>query len=157
MDGPRVVVEREVAAPAERVWRALTDLEAMPRVLSGVEAVQVPTPGPFGVDTRWRETRRMFGARATQEMRVSACEAPRRYVAEAFDSGVRYASEFRVEERAPGRSVVRMAFSASPAPGGKPPGVFLRLLNRLGTRAAARAVARDLADVAAAVEAAGPD
>ncbi|RSS82593.1 SRPBCC family protein [Streptomyces sp. WAC05292] len=156
MDGPLVVVEREVAAPAERVWRALTDLEAMPRVLSGVEAVQALTPGPFGVDTRWRETRRMFGARATQEMRVSACEAPRRYVAEAFDSGVRYASEFRVEERAPGRSVVRMAFSASPAPGGKPPGVFLRLLNRLGTRAVARAVARDLADVAAAVEAAGP-
>ncbi|MFJ2821230.1 SRPBCC family protein [Streptomyces toxytricini] len=156
MEEPRVVVEREVAAPAECVWRALTDLEAMPRVLSGVEAVEVLTPGPFGVDTRWRETRRMFGSRATEEMRVSVCEAPRRYVAEAYNSGMRYESEFRVDERAPGRSVVRMAFAASPAPGGKPPGVFMRLLNRLGTRAVARAVAKDLADVAASVEAAGP-
>ncbi|MBW5486152.1 SRPBCC family protein [Streptomyces bambusae] len=148
---PEVVVEREMAAPAERVWRALTALESMPEVLSGVDAVEVLTPGPFGVGTRWRETRRMFGKEATEEMYVTACEAPQRYVAEADNAGMHYVSEFRLTERVPGRTTVRMTFGAQRTAGGRP-NVFLRLLNRLGTKAVAKAITRDLSDVAASVE-----
>ncbi|MFD7627897.1 SRPBCC family protein [Streptomyces sp. NPDC059851] len=157
MNGPRVVVEREMAASVERVWQALTDLESMPDVVSGVDAVEVLTPGPFRVGTRWRETRRMFGKKATEEMYVTACVAPERYVAEADGSGVHYVSEFRLTERSPGRTAVRMTFSAAPTASGKRPGPFMRLLNRLGTRAVAKAVMKDLSDVAASVErGAGP-
>ncbi|MGW4685127.1 SRPBCC family protein [Streptomyces sp. NPDC004244] len=152
MGEPRVVVEREMAAPVERVWQALTDLESMPYVVSGVDAVEVLTPGPFRVGTRWRETRRMFGKQAVEEMYVTVCDAPERYVAEADNSGVHYASEFRLDGRSPGRTVVRMTFSAAPAASGKRPGLFMRLLNRLGARAVAKAVTKDLADVAAWVE-----
>ena len=59
-----VEVRRHVAAPVERVWALATDLEGSPRVVRGIEAVEVLTPGPFGVGTRWRETRRMFGRSA---------------------------------------------------------------------------------------------
>ncbi|MEU2390950.1 SRPBCC family protein [Streptomyces sp. NPDC007369] len=152
MDEPRVVVEREMAAPVERVWRALTDLESVPDVVSGVDAVEVLTPGPFRVGTRWRETRRMFGKQATEEMYVTVCDAPERYVAEADNAGMHYVSEFRLSERSPGRTAVTMTFSAAPAVSGKRPDLFMRLLNRLGTKAVARAVMKDLSDVAAAVE-----
>ncbi|MFJ3923139.1 SRPBCC family protein [Streptomyces sp. NPDC090022] len=156
MENPEVVVEREIAAPAERVWRAITDLEGMPGVLSGVDAVEVLTPGPFGVGTRWRETRRMFGKQATEEMYVTACDDRVRYVAEADNSGMHYVSEFRLTESTPGRTTVRMTFSARPATTGRRPGLFMRLLNRLGTKAVAKAIAKDLADVATAVERGGP-
>ncbi|RSS61230.1 SRPBCC family protein [Streptomyces sp. WAC06614] len=151
MDDPEVSVERVVAAPAGRVWQALTTLEDMPEVLTGVDTVEVLTSRPFGVGTRWRETRRMFGRQATEEMYVTQCDAPVRYVAEADHGGVHYVSEFHVTAHGPDRTTVRMTFRARPAPGRRP-GLLLRLLNRLGTRAVAKAIAKDLADVAAAVE-----
>ncbi|MEV8531722.1 SRPBCC family protein [Streptomyces sp. NPDC051211] len=151
MGNSEVSVEREIAAPAETVWQALTDLESMPLVLSGVDSVEVLTPGPFGVGTRWRETRRMFGKAATEEMWVTVCDAPARYVVEADNSGMHYVSEFRLIERAPGSTTVRMTFSAQPQPGGKLP-LLARLLGGLGAKAVAKAITKDLADVAASVE-----
>ncbi|MGW6918189.1 SRPBCC family protein [Kitasatospora sp. NPDC054939] len=151
MGQPEVSVAREMAAPVERVWTAMTDLGSMPQRLSGVDAVEVLSSGPFGVGTRWRETRRMFGKSATEEMWVTACEVPQRYVAEADNSGMHYVSEFRLVETAPGRTTVTMIFSARPQHGGKPP-LLARLMGRLGTKAVAKAIAKDLADVAASVE-----
>ncbi|MFF5445773.1 SRPBCC family protein [Streptomyces sp. NPDC012888] len=146
-----VSVEREIAAPADEVWQALTDLESMPLVLGGVDSVEVLTPGPFGVGTRWRETRRMFGKSATEEMWVTACEAPSRYVTEAENAGMRYESEFRLAGRGPGRTAVRMTFAARPLEGRKLP-LLARLLGGVGARAVAKAIEKDLADVAASLE-----
>ncbi|WP_344419525.1 SRPBCC family protein [Streptomyces lavendulocolor] len=145
-----VTVERHIAAPRDRVWEALTDLPGMPGTLSGVTRVEVLTEGPFRTGTRWIETRRMFGREATEEMWVTACQAPARYVVEAESRGTHYVSEFTVRETAPGRTLVRMVFSARP-PGGVR-GLLARLLGGLGRRAVARAVERDLADVARTVE-----
>ncbi|MFF9016659.1 hypothetical protein ACF09C_27270 [Streptomyces sp. NPDC014870] len=75
----------------------------------------------------------------------------KRYVAEADNSGMHYVSEFRLTERGPGRTAVRMTFSAQPQEGEKPP-LLARLLGGLGARAVAKAIAKDLADVAASVE-----
>ncbi|MEE1824697.1 SRPBCC family protein [Streptomyces sp. BE20] len=154
-----VSVAREMTAPADRVWRSMTDLESMPQVLSGVDSVEVLTPGPFGVGTRWRETRRMLGKSATEEMWVTVCDAPVRYVAEADNAGMHYVSEFRLVERTPGRTTVTMTFSARPRHGDKLP-FLARLLGGIGAKAAAKAIAKDLADVAASVErtpGGGPD
>jgi uncharacterized protein YndB with AHSA1/START domain len=148
-----VVVERRIAASAGRVWEALTDLDGMPSVLSGVERVEVLTQGPFTVGTRWRETRRMFGKQATEEMRVTACEPPSRYVVEADSQGTHYVSEFALSDSGPGSTTVRMTFTAT-SPGGFP-GLLAKLLGGLGAKAVARAVTKDLADVAAAVEGSG--
>ncbi|RSS32895.1 SRPBCC family protein [Streptomyces sp. WAC08241] len=92
-DGTAVVVERRVAASPGRVWEAITDLPGLPRVLTGVRKVEVLTPGGFGVGTRWRETRRMLGREATEEMTVTACEPPDRYVTVADSHGMHYVSE----------------------------------------------------------------
>ncbi|MER7110595.1 SRPBCC family protein [Streptomyces sp. NPDC000229] len=142
-----VTVERRIAAPRDRVWETLTDLHGLPGTLSGVTRVEVLTEGPFQAGARWIETRRMFGREAVEEMRVTACQAPSRYVVEAESRGATYVSEFTVREAGPGETTVRMAFSARP-----PRGLLGRLLGGLGRRVVAKAVERDLADVARAVE-----
>ncbi|WP_240436799.1 SRPBCC family protein [Streptomyces sporangiiformans] len=150
MADTRVVVERRIAAPAGPVWEVLTDLDGMPSVLSGVDRVEVLTEGPFTVGTRWRETRRMFGKRATEEMRVTACEPPSRYVVEAHAQGTRYVSEFALSEEGPGSTTVRMTFTATSS--GGVTGLLARLLGGIGAKAVARTITKDLADVAATLE-----
>ncbi|MFE6223286.1 MULTISPECIES: SRPBCC family protein [unclassified Streptomyces] len=161
-----VVVERRVAASPGRVWEAVTDLPDLPRVLSGVQRVEVLTEGGFGVGTRWRETRRMLGREATEEMTVTACEPPDRYVTIADSHGMHYVSELTLRPENPHRSggtggagatggpgacVLRMSFSARPAHG-RAPGPVGRLLARFGAKAVAKALAKDLDDIARAVE-----
>ncbi|MEV6651847.1 SRPBCC family protein [Streptomyces sp. NPDC051219] len=150
MTDPHVTVERRLSVSADRAWEALTDLQGMPAVLTGVESVEVLTPGPFAVGTRWRETRRMFGKQATEEMSVTACERPKRYVVEAESAGTHYVSEFSFDRTGPETTTVRMHFSARP-PGGFA-GLLAKVFGALGTRAVEKAVAKDLADVAASLE-----
>ncbi|MFD6415214.1 SRPBCC family protein [Streptomyces sp. NPDC060194] len=151
MSKPQVTVERRIAAPRERVWHGLTDLTGWPAVLSGVERVEVLSDGPFGVGTRWRETRRMFGKEATEEMWVTACTAPERYVVEADSHHTHYVSEFTLRAEGPDVTVVRLTFAAQP-PGGVA-GLLAKVFGALGSKAVAKALAKDLADVAASVEA----
>ncbi|MEV4916048.1 SRPBCC family protein [Streptomyces tirandamycinicus] len=153
MTSRSVVVERRIAASVDRVWDALTDVEGSQHVLSGVERVEKLTEGAFGVGTRWRETRRMFGKEATEEMRVTASEPPRRFVVEADSHGTHYVSEFVLRADGPETTTVRMTFSGS-TPGGVA-GLLAKVLGPIGERAVAKAVAKDLADVAAAVEGQG--
>ncbi|MGI5195241.1 SRPBCC family protein [Streptomyces sp. CA-288835] len=150
MTGRSVVVERRIAAGQRRVWQALTDLEGMDRVLSGVSKVEILTDGAFDVGTRWRETRRMFGKDATEEMWVTASEPPERYVVEAESRGTRYVSEFLLRADGPSATTVSMTFSAE-APGGVM-GLLTKILGGLGARAVRRAIAKDLDDVASSVE-----
>ncbi|MEU5402138.1 SRPBCC family protein [Streptomyces sp. NPDC005963] len=145
-----VVVERRIAAPAERVWRTLTDLERAPAVLSGVDSVEVLSSGPFRVGTRWRETRRVLGRQATEEMYVTTSEPPRRFVVEADSQGAHYTSEFVLSETGTDRTQVRMTFTAVPPPGMS--GLLARVFGAIGAKAVAKTIARDLADVATAVE-----
>lgn len=143
-------MERRVAVGQGPVWEALTDLAGMERVLSGVSKVEIITEGAFGVGTRWRETRRMFGKEATEEMWVTACEPPDRYVVEAESHGTHYVSEWLLRADGPSATTVRMTFTAVP-PGGVM-GLLARILGGVGARAVSQAVARDLDDIAAAVE-----
>ncbi|MFE5817956.1 SRPBCC family protein [Streptomyces sp. NPDC056479] len=149
MTSKSVVVERSVAAGQGPVWEALTDLAGMERVLSGVTRVEVLTGGAFGVGTRWRETRRMFGKEATEEMWVTVCEPPERYVVEAESHGTHYVTEWQVRADGPSASTVRMTFTAV---AGGVAGLLAKILGGLGTRAVTKAIAKDLDDIARAVE-----
>ncbi|MFE6332686.1 SRPBCC family protein [Streptomyces sp. NPDC057798] len=151
MTSKTVVVERRIAAAQGLVWDALTDLRGMEDVLSGVSKVEVLSEGPFDVGTRWRETRRMFGKEATEEMWVTDCDPPVRYVVEAESHGSRYLSEWVLRADGPETTTVSLSFSAD-APSGGFRGVLAKLLGGLGTRAVSKAIAKDLDDVATAVE-----
>ncbi|MFG1672336.1 SRPBCC family protein [Streptomyces sp. Y7] len=145
-----VVVERRIAAGQGRVWESLTDLRGMVDVLSGVSGVEVLTEGAFGVGTRWRETRRMFGKEATEEMWVTLCEPPGRYVVEAESHGTHYVSEWALRPEGPSTTTVRMTFTGVTS--GGVAGVLAKILAGIGSRAVSKAIAKDLDDIAAAVE-----
>lgn len=150
MTSRSVVVERRIAAAQGRVWEALTDLGGMERMVSGVTKVEVLSKGTFGVGTRWRETRRMFGKDATEEMWVTASEPPERYVVEAESHGGHYVSEWDLRPGGPTSMTVRMTFTAVPT--GAVTGLLAKVLGGIGARSVSRAVAKDLDDVAAWVE-----
>lgn len=145
-----VEVHRRVQAPVEEVWRIATDLESAPRVIRGIDAVEVLTPGPFGVGTRWRETRTMFGRSATEELTVSAVDPGRSYSVEATSSGVHYRSTFSFAPAAEGATEATMTF------GGRPTTTVAKVLGALSAPLASRSVAKalraDLDDIAAAAE-----
>lgn len=146
-----ILASREVAAPVTRVWDVVTDLERSPQVLTAVEAVELlDESAEFGVGTRWRETRTMFGRQATEEMEVTAVDAPRSYTVVAANGSTTYTSRITVEPLGEERCVLAMSFA------GESSGIVGRLLGatmgRLFTGATRRALQQDLDDLAAHAE-----
>ncbi|MGY1821580.1 SRPBCC family protein [Geodermatophilus sp. SYSU D00079] len=145
-----VEVRRHVAAPVQRVWEVATDLVGAPRVVRAIDAVEVLTPGPFAVGTRWRETRTMMGRSATEEMTVTSVEPQRSYTVEAESRGARYVSTFAFAPSADGGTDVTTTF------GGRPTTTVARVLGAvtapLGRRMVGKALRQDLDDIATAAE-----
>jgi hypothetical protein len=119
-------------------------------VVRGIDAVDVLTPGPFGVGTRWRETRTMMGRSATEEMSVTAVEPLRSYRVESVSRGAHYVSTFAFSSSADGGTEVATTF------GGRPTSSTMRVLAAvtapLVRRSVAKALEQDLQDIAAAAE-----
>ena len=71
-------VTRTLPGKPERVFGALTDLDAASQWMPGYQRIEKLTEGSFAVGTEWRETRKMFGKDATEQFEVTALEPPRR-------------------------------------------------------------------------------
>lgn len=144
-------VSRPVAAPPESVWGVITDLAATPEVLSGVEKVERLDEGDgFDVGTRWRETRRMFGKEATEEMEVSSVEPGSAYTTTAEQGTTTYTSTLRVDPADGDRCRLTMTFAAeSSSPVGR---LLAATVGRAFQSATRRMLQRDLDDIAEVVE-----
>lgn len=146
-----VVVSRDVAAPADHVWEVMTDLERAPQVISAIAEVERLDDGDgFGVGTRWRETRDMFGRRATEELEVTVVEPGRSYTVEADGGDGVYCSTTTVAPIDEHSSRLSMTFGYRP--GGIVPRVLAATVGRLGEGATRKALRRDLDDIAFAAE-----
>jgi carbon monoxide dehydrogenase subunit G len=146
-----ITIERVVEAPPARVWAILTDLDGSAAVITAVERVERLDGGEeFGVGTRWRETRTLFGKEATETMEVTALEPGRSYVVESRGRGARYRSELGVEPDALGESRLWMTFGAVPeGPLGR---LLAATIGRLFLGATRRMLRQDLDDIAKAAE-----
>jgi len=60
----------------DRVFQALTDLDAAAQWMPGYVSIERTGDVRQGVGTRWRETRRMFGREATEEFEVTLYHPP---------------------------------------------------------------------------------
>lgn len=149
MPSHALVLTRDIAATPERVWAVLTDLESAATTLSQVTHIEVLTPGPYGVGTRWRETRRMLGREETQEMWVAASDAPREQVILASAGGVDYTTTFTLEPIAAGTRLT-MRFAGESKAQGRLARVAWAVLGPLGMRITRTAMTGDLDDIAAA-------
>jgi hypothetical protein len=118
-------VERLIAAPREIVFAVAIDIPRWPEVISSIDRIELLTPGPIVIGSRFRETRRMFGREATEEMRISALTPPEHFVLTAENHGTRYRAE-HILTRAQDATRLTLVFS------GEPVSVFARLLSPLG-------------------------
>ncbi len=85
-----VTARTTIDRPRDEVFAAFCDLEGSVDRIDGIVAVERLEGEGFEPGVRWRETRRMFGKDATEEMWVSSLDAPREYRVEAESNGTRY-------------------------------------------------------------------
>jgi uncharacterized membrane protein len=148
-------VSRAVAASAQQVWDVVTDIEGSPAVMTAIEHVERLDDRPgFGVGTRWRETRTMFGKQATEEMEVTAVDPPHGYTVVAVNGSTTYTSTITVTPLDTERCELAMSFA------GRSSGLVGRVLaatvGRLFAGATRRSLQQDLDDLAAHVEGGAP-
>lgn len=143
-------VTRTVDAPVEALWSLATDLERWASAISGIERVEVLEGEGFGEGTRWRETRRMMGREATEEMWVTEVRPGRAYTTEADGPGVRYVSTFAFDPVGPAQTAVTVTFGARPTR--TLTKVLLAVGGGLMLRGVRKALHGDLDDLAAAAE-----
>lgn len=149
----RLLVTEPIAAPPERVWSLATDLSGVAERVTAIEAIEVLTEGPFGVGTRWRETRTMMGRQAIEELEITAVEPGRSYTAEAESCGCRYVSTLTCDAEGEG-TLVTWSFEGKPVTtGARVMMTLMAPLNWMMTRQVREALAGDLADLRRAAEA----
>lgn len=137
-----------IDAPIEAVFARASDFAHAADFISAITRVEMLTPGPPGVGTRFRETRTMFGREATETMEVVEFESPRRYVLGATSCGSRFRSEMALAPRDGGTDltltveVTPLTWFAS----------VLGLLMRPMMKAMSKSCAKDLNDIKTAIE-----
>ncbi len=82
MAGHIIYVHTTIQAPPDQVWDVVTDVGTADRILRSVSSSELLTEGRYGVGTRWREKRTLFGHHGEEELHVVECEAPHRTVVE---------------------------------------------------------------------------
>ena len=146
-----MAMRKNIGAPADEVWAIITDLDRSPDVITGIEKVERLDGGEgFGLGTKWRETRTMFGKTATEVMEVTHIEPGVSYTVEADSGGAHYISTFTIEAVDEDRSRLAMSFDAEAK------GMFGKIMSatvgKLMQGSTRKAIDQDLDDIKAAAE-----
>jgi hypothetical protein len=130
------------------VFDRFTDLEHAAEHVSGIKQVELLTPGRFGLGTRWRETREVFGHLDTVEMEVIAFERDRTYTLSHYKAGVRVEIVFSFEtDHAGTRVTITFTLDAAGMPSG-----FLTPLSWAVAGKVRHVINHDLADLKQCLE-----
>ena len=108
-----VHAEKRVRANIERVFEVFADVKKIEERIPGILNVELLSEGPVGPGFRWRETRKMMGKEATEEMWFDEFDQPRRYTVKAHSHGTHYLSSYDFEAEGD-ETVVHMTFSGKP-------------------------------------------
>ena len=143
-------VSRDVNAPASVVWGVITDLEGSVDTISAIEKVEILAGDSFGVGTSWRETRTMFGKKATEDMTVTEVTEGASYVVIARPDSANYRTVMSILPTGETACTVSMEFGANPK------GTMTRFMGatmgKMFEGATRKALQKDLDDIAAAAE-----
>lgn len=145
-------LSRHIAADPETVWSVLTDVPNAHRILSGVVAVEILSAGEYEPGLRWRETRKMFGMKSTEEMMVQMADQPHSTTVVAESGGTEYKTVFTISADAEGGSTLYMHFSAEVAHAPAISRVVMAAMGRVAINSTRKAMEQDLADIAAEAE-----
>ncbi len=79
----------EIAAPPQRVFEFVSELDNLPRWQSGILSTEKTTSGPMQPGERAHVVRQLMGQRIAADLVVTAYEPPRRLELKSEVSGVR--------------------------------------------------------------------
>lgn len=144
----------EIAAPPERVFAAMTDVDGMGNWMQNFVRVERLTPGEVAVGSQFRETRRMFGREATEHFEVTALEPGRRFGlrvdgAKGSSGKGEYRFDYHFEPTATGTRITTQAEIDMPG------GFFVRMIGRIFLGTFRKACDKDLLALKSWVEGQG--
>jgi carbon monoxide dehydrogenase subunit G len=142
---------QHIHATPEKVWAVISDIPGSAATLSGIDAVQMLSDGPYGEGTRWKETRTMMGRSETVEMWVAQADPPRSTTVKALQGGADYTSRFTLAERDGGTDLT-LTFGADVVKPTLVSKVSMALFGKLGMSITRKALTKDLAEIAAKAE-----
>ena len=110
----RTEVHRTIAAPADLVFAAVTDVEHFSRAVPEIERVEFVSENRVGLGARFRETRVTRGREATVELEITEFAPPERarFLSEA--GGVQWDTVFQVTAAGDGNTGLAMVMEATP-------------------------------------------
>ena len=143
----------EIAAPPERVYGCLTDLEGYGAWMSGLVHIERLTGGPFATGSRWREARRVLGREGHEVFEVTAADPPHGmslYVDGSQGSSRKgaYHFRYRLTEGAGGTGTTCLELDAEI----DVPGLIARLIGKMALGSFKQAIAKDTAAMKAYLE-----
>ena len=150
MDHTTTLTQHINASP-EKVWAVLSDIPGSAGTLSGINAIQMLSEGPYGEGTRWKETRTMMGRQETVEMWVSETDPPRSTTIKALQGGADYTTRFNLAERDGGTDLT-LTFGAEVLKPTLVSKVAMALFGKIGMSITRKALSKDLAEIAAKAE-----
>ena len=110
------------------------------------------TAGTYEPGFRWRETRKMFGMKSTEEMMVQTADAPHSTTVVAENGGTEYKTVFTLTADADGGSTLFMHFSAVTAHAPAVSRVVMGVMGKVALNSTRKTMEQDLADIAAEAE-----
>ncbi|MFK0003844.1 SRPBCC family protein [Paenarthrobacter sp. NPDC090520] len=142
---------QHVNASPEKVWAVISDIPGSAGTISGIDAIQMLTDGPYGEGTRWKETRTMMGRQETVEMWVSHTDPPRSTTVKALQGGADYTTRFALNGRDGGTDIT-LTFGAEILKPTLLSKITMALFGKIGMSVTRKALAKDLAEIAAKAE-----
>ena len=144
-----VTVSDRIDAPVEEVFAQFTDLEHVAAGhVSGIKKIEMLTPAPVRLGTRWRETRDVMGVADSAEMEITSFERNRMYTITHHKAGVRIDTTFWFEASGAGTKV---SVDFEIESGGLPPGLLAPLGWAIGGKVE-DVLRHDLTDLKRSVE-----
>ena len=144
-----ITVSDRIDAPVEEVFAQFTDVEhAAAGHVSSIRKIEMLTPGPVRLGTRWRETRDLMGVADSADMEITSFERNRTYTITHHKAGLEIATTFWFEPMEGGTKVT-VEFELEG--GGVPPGLLAPLGWAIAGKVA-RVLSHDLADFKRTIE-----
>ena len=144
-----ITVSDRIAAPVEEVFAQFTNIEqGAAGHVSGIKKIEMLTPGPVRLGTRWRETRDVMGVADSADMEITSFERNRTYTITHHKAGLQIATTFWFE---PLEAGTRVTVEFELERGGVPPGLLAPLGWAIAGKVA-RVLSHDLADFKRTIE-----
>jgi len=101
----RIVLSKKIEATPSAVFAVFSDFANAAGRIKAITKLEILTPGPIGVGTRFKETRVMFGKDCTEEMQITAFDPGRSYEITCHSCGAEYRTIFHFAQDGDGTRV----------------------------------------------------